>query len=209
MSASPSASSKRTNPLLLLIEVPAVIVLFIMMIHVTANALLRAFASSPIPNTLEITQYIYLPIIALLGFMAAQARGEHIVADLVTHYFPKWARRGVLAGGYILGVVVMFGFAWYGLEEALHARDIGKTAGVSTVVAWPVYFLVPLAFGVLTVQLALAAVRALRGAEDDTDPIDDELSRINEEVEAEESATAGHISTPSASTTATPDSEKK
>lgn len=201
MSASPSASSRRQNPLLLLIEVPAVIVLFVMMIHVTANALLRAFASHPIPNTLEITQYVYLPIIALLGFMAAQARGEHIVADLVTHYFPLQVRRAVLFCGYALGVVVMFGFAWFGLEEALHARDIGKTAGVSTVVSWPVYFLVPISFGVLTVQLAFAAARVLRGAEDDTDVIDDEVARINEEIE-------GELGSSSANSTL-PDSEKK
>src|SRR5690606_32736851 len=112
MSASPSAS-KRPRPLQLLIEIPAIVVLFVMMIHVTANALTRAFASSPIPNTLEITQYIYVPIIALLGFMAAQSRGEHIVADLVAQYFPKRVRRVVLAGGYLLGVVVFLGFAWF------------------------------------------------------------------------------------------------
>ncbi|WP_051017505.1 TRAP transporter small permease [Rhodococcus sp. R1101] len=184
MSASPSAS-KRPSPLQLLIEIPAIVVLFVMMIHVTANALTRAFASSPIPNTLEITQYIYVPIIALLGFMAAQSRGEHIVADLVAQYFPKNVRRAVLAGGYAIGVVVFLGFAWFGLQEALHARDIGKTAGVSTVVAWPVYFLVPIAFGVLTVQFALAGIRVLRGAEDAVDSVEEadaEVARIQEEV---------------------------
>ena len=167
MSASSSASSARPDRLRLLIEVPAVVVLFVMMIHVTANALLRAFASHPIQNTLEITQYIYLPIIALLGFMAAQARGEHIVADLVTHYFPRRVRRAVLACGYLLALIVMGGFAWFGAKAAIHAQEIGKTAGVSTVVSWPVLYLVPLAFTVLTLQLAFAAVRALRGGEDE------------------------------------------
>ncbi|MBF6347561.1 TRAP transporter small permease [Nocardia flavorosea] len=186
----------------LLIEVPAVIVLFVMMIHVTANALLRAFASSPIQNTLEITQYIYLPIIALLGFMAAQSRGEHIVADLVTHYFPRPARRAVLSGGYILASIVTAGFAWFGLEEALHARDIGQTAGVSTVVSWPVLFLVPIVFAVLTVQFGIAAVRALRGAEDDTQDGDETADAT---VAAD--IPAGHSTTVAAGTTS--DSEKK
>lgn len=200
MSASSSASSNRPNRLLLFIEVPAVIVLFVMMIHVTANALLRAFASSPIQNTLEITQYIYLPIIALLGFMAAQARGEHIVADLVTHYFPLRVRRWVLFGGYVLTMLVCAGFAWYGLQEAIHAREIGKTAGVSTVESWPVYFLVPIAFGVLAVQVGFAAVRALRGGEDE-DATDTEVNRINEEIDAERALEHSAL-TPS-------DSEKK
>ncbi len=196
MSASPSASSKPSSRLLLLIEVPAVIVLFVMMLHVTANALMRAFASSPIPNTLEITQYIYVPVIALLGFMAAQARGEHIVADLVAHYFPTRIRRAVLFFGYMLGVVVFFGFAWFGLEEALHSRDIGKTAGVSTVVAWPVYFLVPIAFGVLCVQFAFAGVRALRGAEDSVDATDAEVARITDEIDEEAGVSAASATAP-------------
>ncbi|MEU4837764.1 TRAP transporter small permease [Nocardia testacea] len=191
MSASTRAASARPPRLRLLIEVPAVIVLFVMMLHVTANALLRAFAASPIQNTLEITQYIYLPIIALLGFMAAQARGEHIVADLVTHYFPQPVRRVVLSAGYLAALVVMAGFAWYGLEEALHAREIGQTAGVSTVVSWPVLFLVPIAFAVLAVQFGAAGVRALRGAEDGND---DEIEAV-----AAAAATAG----------TTVDSEKK
>lgn len=202
MSASARASGARPNRLRLLIEVPAVIVLFVMMIHVTANALLRAFASSPIQNTLEITQYIYLPIIALLGFMAAQSRGEHIVADLVTHYFPRPARRAVLSGGYILASIVTAGFAWFGLEEALHARDIGQTAGVSTVVSWPVLFLVPIVFAVLTVQFGIAAVRALRGAEDDTQDGDETADAT---VAAD--IPAGHSITVAAGTTS--DSEKK
>ncbi|WP_280462236.1 TRAP transporter small permease [Nocardia carnea] len=202
MSASARASGARPNRLRLLIEVPAVIVLFVMMIHVTANALLRAFASSPIQNTLEITQYIYLPIIALLGFMAAQARGEHIVADLVTHYFPRPARRAVLSGGYVLALIVTAGFAWFGLEEALHARDIGQTAGVSTLVSWPVLFLVPVAFAVLTVQFGFAAVRALRGAEDETE---DEDATVAGDIGGE--IQAGHSSTVPAGTTS--DSEKK
>ncbi|NUS93681.1 MAG: TRAP transporter small permease [Nocardia sp.] len=196
MSASTRATGARPPRLRLLIEVPAVIVLFVMMLHVTANALLRAFASSPIQNTLEITQYIYLPIIALLGFMAAQARGEHIVADLVTHYFPRRVRRAVLGTGYAAALIVMAGFAWYGLDEALHARDIGQTAGVSTVVSWPVLFLVPIAFGVLAVQLGLAAVRALRGGED-ADPVD----AIDDEIETG-AAAAAPVGT-------TSDSEKK
>ncbi|NKY55138.1 TRAP transporter small permease [Nocardia flavorosea] len=200
MSASARASGARPHRLRLLIEVPAVIVLFVMMIHVTANALLRAFASSPIQNTLEITQYIYLPIIALLGFVAAQQRGEHIVADLVTHYFPRQVRRGVLFAGYTVALIVSAGFAWFGLEEALHARDIGQTAGVSTVVSWPVLFLVPVVFAVLTVQFGLAAVRAVRGAEDE-----DRDATMAGDIDGE--VRAGHSSAVPTGTTS--DSEKK
>ena len=171
----------------LLIEVPAVLVTFAMMAHITANALLRTFANDPLPNTLEITQYWYLPIIAFLGFIAAQARGQHIAADLIYERFPEVTKRYVLAVLALLSAVVCLGFAWFGWGEAVHAREIGKTAGVSDLVAWPPYFLVPIAFGVLTVQFLWAAFRALTRGDTQhvvTDPDDVLLLEELDDLEA-------------------------
>lgn len=145
----------------LLIEVPAVLVTFVMMVHITANALMRTFADEPIRHTLEVTQYWYLPIIAFLGFMAAQARGQHIAADLIYERFPEATKRYVLAVLAVVSAVVCLGFAWFGWGEAVHAKEIGKTAGVTDLPAWQPYFLVPFAFGVLVVQFLYSAVRAL------------------------------------------------
>lgn len=156
-----ASSAGRESRLLLLIEVPAVIVTFVMMVHIAANALLRSLGGNPINHTLELTQYWYVPIIALLGFVAAQARNEHIVADLIFDKLPEVTRRWVLGFGYVVTAVVMAGFAWYGWEEALHSAKIGDTAGVSTLISWPVAFLVPLVFASLTVQFGYVAYRAV------------------------------------------------
>ncbi|GAA2853203.1 hypothetical protein GCM10010517_11020 [Streptosporangium fragile] len=167
MTASPATAPKRRHGVELLIEVPAVIVTFVMMIHITANALLRALANSPLPNTLEIVQYWYLPTVAFLGFVAAQYRGQHIAADLVFQMLPDVTRRYVLALVFVLCTVLSAGFAWFSWGEAVHAMQTGKTAGVSDVVAWPAYFLVPLAFASLTVQFGLASLRAVTHPEAD------------------------------------------
>lgn len=161
MSSTHSPTQERHSLLRLLIEVPAIVVTFVMMLHITANALLRSFANSPLPNTLEIVQYWYLPFVAFIGFMAAQQRGQHIAADLVFQLLPHPVRRFVLAGGCFLAAALSLGFAWYGLGEALHAMDVRMTAGVSNVVSWPAYFLVPIAFASLTLQFSVAAVRAV------------------------------------------------
>jgi TRAP-type C4-dicarboxylate transport system permease small subunit len=145
----------------LLIEVPAVIVTLVMMVHITANALLRTFAHDPIQHTLEIVQYWYVPTVAFLGFVAAQHRGQHIAADLVFELLPKVTRRFVLCAVFVICAVLCLGFARYGWNEATHALDIRKTAGVSDVPSWPSYFLVPFAFAILTVQFAIASVRAI------------------------------------------------
>ncbi len=170
-----ASGARRRRRLDLLIEVPAVITTFAMMVHITANALLRTFFDKPLPNTLEITQYWYLPVVAFLGFVAAQRRSQHIAADLIYERFPEVTKRYVLAVMFLLAAVVSLGFARFGWDEAVHAREIGKTAGVSDLVAWPPYFLVPLAFGSLTVQFLLAAARAVFRPEADhfvSDPDD-------------------------------------
>jgi len=138
-----------------------VIVTFLMMFHITANALLRTFADQPLPDTLEITQYWYLPIVAFLGFIAAQHRGQHIAADLIFERLPHVVRPYVLSLMFALCALVSAGFAWFSWPEALHSYDIGRTAGVSDLISWPTYFLPPVAFAVLTVQFVWAAVRSI------------------------------------------------
>jgi TRAP-type C4-dicarboxylate transport system permease small subunit len=152
---------KRRTAFEYLIEVPAVIVTFVMMFHITANALLRTFWDAPLPNTLEITQFWYLPIIAFLGFVAAQHRGQHIAADLIFERLPHVVRPYVLSLMFVLCAVTSAGFAWFSVPEALHSYDIGRTALVSDLISWPTYFLPPIAFTVLTVQFLWAAVRSV------------------------------------------------
>jgi TRAP-type C4-dicarboxylate transport system permease small subunit len=156
-------SKRRGVVLEWLIEVPAVIVVFAMMLHVSANALSRSLLDHPLPNTLEVVQYWYLPIVALLGFVAAQARGQHIAADLIYERLPRSARPVVLGVLLLLSAAVCVAFAWYSWPEALEAFETRRTAGVSSVPVWPVVFLVPAVFAVLSVQMVVAAVQAFRG----------------------------------------------
>lgn len=155
-------SGRRIRPELL-IEIPAVLVTFVMMIHITANALLRTFARAPIAHTLEITEYWYMPIIVFIGFIAAQLRNEHTKADFIFNYLPIVTRRWVLGIAYIVITATSLGFAWFGLLEALKAFEVQRTAGASTLPAWPTTFLAPISFGVLTVQFAIFSIQTLRG----------------------------------------------
>jgi TRAP-type C4-dicarboxylate transport system permease small subunit len=146
-----------------LIEIPAIVVTFIMMVHISANALLRAFARAPMADTLEITQYWYMPVIVFIGFVAAQARREHVTADFIYNLLPTTVRPYVLGGGYALVMLTCAGFAWFGWGEAMTAFEVKRVAGASGVPAWPTYFLAPLSFAVLTVQFAIVSVQAIRG----------------------------------------------
>lgn len=149
------------------LEVLAAVVILVMMIHIVFNGVLRAFFRMPIPFTLEIVQYWYLPVVALLGFVAAQHRGQHIAADFLFDLLPSLMKRYVLFLVLVVCALIAAGFAWFGFSEALHAMQTGRTAGSTTIPTWPVYFLVPAIFGSLTLQLGGSGVRALLHPEKD------------------------------------------
>lgn len=186
MSESATRTRGAARVLELLIEVPAVLVTFVMMAHISLNAIMRTWWRAPIDNTLEMVTYWYLPMVAFLGFIAAAQRGEHIAADLVYEMLPKVTRRFVLAVLFTVTAAVFFGFAWFGYGEANHAREIGKTAGVSDLVSWPSYYLVPLAFGIMTIQFLYSAVKAIRHPEQDHHVTDLEDGIVLEELSARE-----------------------
>lgn len=150
----------------LLLDVPTTLAIFAMMIHITANALFRSLANQPLAQTLEIVQYWYLPVVALLGFVTAQHRNEHITAGLIYEKLPRVVQRFVHLSTLVACCLVSFGFAWHGWGEAVSALEVNMTAGPSEVIIWPVYFLVPLAFACLTLQFAVVAIRAFRGTEE-------------------------------------------
>lgn len=144
--------SRRAFWLRQLVAVPAVVVLFLMTGHVVANALARTFFRHPFPNTLEVTQYWYVPIIALLGIIAAQQAGQHIAAELLYDKLDDVGKKVYTVVGLLLCIVISLGFTWFGLLEAIKSFEIGRTSGSTGLTIWPVYFLVPITFGTLAVQ---------------------------------------------------------
>lgn len=139
------------------IELAGGAVILAMMLHIVANALSRTVRNAPLDNTLEITEFWYMPALAMMGFVVAESRKHHIVVDLLYAHWPRIAQRFsyVLVCG--ATAAVMAAFAYYGLDDARHAMQIRKTGGVTTVPIWPAYFLVPLTFGVLVIQHVRAA----------------------------------------------------
>lgn len=158
------------------LEFLAAITLILMMLHVVANALLRSFANSPITGTNEYVGYWYLPLVAFIGFVAAQRRDEHIEARLVFDRLPKRNQREIDVFGLLLAGAAYLAFGWYGGLEAVDGFQIGLTGGVTGVVIWPVTFVVPFAFAILGVLVLFEAVAVARGTREPgvhADPVDD------------------------------------
>lgn len=158
------------------VQVLACVPLIAMMLHVTANAFSRKFFGHPLVDTLEISQYWYLPIIVGFGFALAVNTGEHTDAPILYQLF---SAPGKLAATAISGVVTVAlgaAFTWYTLTQALADMEIGRTGGTSGLVIWPATFAMPIGFGVMTVLFVIQFARKVRAM------------AVGEEASAEDSA---------------------
>ncbi|WP_181276223.1 TRAP transporter small permease [Brevibacterium oceani] len=143
--------------------------IIIMMLHIVLHALTRSLFDAPIYGTNEIVEYWYLPIVALLGIPAAQLQKEHITVTMAIERAKSATASVFKIFACILGALVSVGFAWFGFTRALTYMDIGRTADVSSVITWPVYFLIPVVFMLLAVLYVLDAIVIVRIGEPDLD----------------------------------------
>ena len=141
----------------------------VLMAHTVLNAVLRKTAIGSLYGTLEFGGYWYMAIIAMLGLIWAQQRGEHIDARLIFDFFPRAVQREVEIFNHLITFLICVGFTIYGWVEAVDKMDIGTTAGVSGVVIWPAYFFVPLGFGLMAIQVALDSGRLFKNQTPSTD----------------------------------------
>jgi len=154
----------RADRILLAFELPAVLALFAMMIQVSWNSISRFLFDNPVFATLEMTQFWYMPVISLFGFVAAQARREHVAADILFNRFGPVSKRVVAVLGFTVSAACTLGLAAYGFIEARENQEIGLTAGfLGEIPVWPLTYLVTISFGILTIQFLYAAVQSARG----------------------------------------------
>lgn len=152
------------------LSVLAAIATVLMMLHVVAHALMRFFLNSPLYGTNEIVAYWYLPAIALLGIPAAHLQNEQITVTLITEPMGRVYKNilGIFAG--VVCVLVSVGFAVYGFREAVDKMEMGATAGVTDIVTWPIYFLVPITFTLLALLNVFDIYLIARTGNPDIDP---------------------------------------
>ncbi|WP_051297320.1 TRAP transporter small permease [Brevibacterium album] len=142
-----------------------------MMLHVVAHALMRFFFNAPIYGTNEIVAYWWLPAVALLGIPAAHLQKEHITVTLVTDRLSQRTGNIFKIFACIVCGLASVGFMVFGFQEAMKNFSIGSTAGVTDIITWPVYFLVPLVFASMAVLYILDIVVIARTGRSDLDPL--------------------------------------
>lgn len=128
-------------------------------LNIAADVLLRNIAGVPMPGTLEVTQYVWMPALVFLALAYTEHKNEHIRAEiLVDRLSPRLSRITSVVLKMAAAVVILCA-AYYALLSTIHAASIGlEIIGGVTIAVWPMKILMTIALVAYAVQLLIGAV---------------------------------------------------
>ncbi len=138
----------------------ATIGLVAMMLHISLDILFSLILNAPFATTSAIVTNYYMIAVAFLPILAAEYRGSHIGMSLATDRLPPRPKRllatlvlAITAGVYAL----LTAQSWQQASEKLSitAYTIEQTSKIYT---WPSFFMLPAAFGAMTILLTLKVI---------------------------------------------------
>lgn len=139
----------------------AAVAIFLLMVLGTAQILLRTVFNSPIAGYIDLVE-LSMAGMAFLGAAYCQRLGAHIRMEiLVARLRGRWLWAlevfGTTVALIIIGVLV-----WYGWGHFLRSYTLGDTTIDAEFPVWPSKLLVPVAFALWWIRLAIQLVGSLR-----------------------------------------------
>ena len=166
------------------IRVVAVVALFAILVQTLAHVVARYFFNSGVPNTLELVSAWYMPIAIFLGFVVAKAEREHIEARLIFDKLSPKNQRALRVFISLLAIVITALFAVLTLQMALKGFSIKETVGYAGLIVWPVYFVLPFSFAIMSLLYVADFIDDVRGRNERTQALEPHITVDEEGVSA-------------------------
>lgn len=136
----------------------------LMALHVLVDVLARNIVGRGFPGTLDIVQYWWMPLGAVLPMALAELRNEHITVTILTEKLHGFAKRFFDTVTGTLSLVIIAAVTYYSSFSALHAMERGERAlGAAWLPIWPIQLIVVAALAMFTLQLVATVYRSVLG----------------------------------------------
>jgi TRAP-type C4-dicarboxylate transport system permease small subunit len=132
-----------------------------MMIHVTADVLMRYFFNHPIRDTIETASYYYMILIVFLPLAFVERKSEHIEVELFVQFLGTRLRNVFYVAGRLFSIIFFSILTYASWVDAVDYARIRETPMGSNLEIWPSRFALPIGFGLLVLAMALHAAKAL------------------------------------------------
>jgi TRAP-type C4-dicarboxylate transport system permease small subunit len=134
----------------------------LMLVHITADVVMRQLFRLPLPATVEIVSRYYMVMVAFLGLPWAERRGDAIRVELLAPLLSGWLAR---PNRILVRLACIGAYALLAYTSWTHA--VGEWRSGTYVISlqmqvpvWPSYFLLPVAFALAA---AVSVEHLLRG----------------------------------------------
>ena len=135
--------------------------LFLMMVQMVVDVVMRKFFNRPIEGSLEIVSVYHMVAVVFLPLALVELRHEHISVDLLVQSFPAGLRRAVNVFGYLVCAVFFAVLAYQTLLDAIESLRINEIMMSSIYVTiWPAKFMLPIGFLLMLAAVLLNAWKA-------------------------------------------------
>ncbi len=133
---------------------------FTLMFLITADVIAKRGFLNPITGVYEMVQYIFMPLIVFPGLALCYSSNLLPKFDLLHSNIGKKANYGLEIFRMIVEIlvfIIMFRFSFSLVAKGLANMD-AVPMGKSTLATWPVYFLSPIGFGLLLLQVIVTRI---------------------------------------------------
>lgn len=134
--------------------------LLLMMLHVSADVVLRYMVGLPIPDTIETASYYYMILVVFLPLAFVERRSEHVEVELLVQVLSARLRNALYVAGRLFAVAVFGLLAYQSWLDAQYYAELRETPMGSALEIWPSRFALPIGFAFMVLALLLHAVKA-------------------------------------------------
>jgi TRAP-type C4-dicarboxylate transport system permease small subunit len=137
-------------------------VLFLMLVVTIADVIADKLIKLPFPGSTELVMSI-MPISVCAFLLSLQIKKRHIVIDIMVNMLGPKARVFLQLLTPPCGIFLFGLLTWLSVPLAIHSVRIGEhTGGNVGVPMYPAKVMIPIATGLVTIQLIIELVRILR-----------------------------------------------
>jgi TRAP-type mannitol/chloroaromatic compound transport system permease small subunit len=137
-------------------------VLFLMLVVTIADVVADKLLKLPFPGATELVMSI-MPISVCAFLLSLQIKKRHIVIDIMVNMLGPKARVFLQLLTPPCGIFLFGLLTWLSVPLAIHSVRIGEhTGGNVGVPMYPAKVMIPIATGLVTIQLIIELVRMLR-----------------------------------------------
>jgi len=144
----------------------AEVAITLMMLHITAEVLLRQFFLQSLDAVPEIVAYYYMGGLVFFSLAYVTRANGHISAEIFTQVMPARARE--LLEGFIALALCLFMamFTWQTFMEAVTMTRIEEVHQAATMLVpkWPPRWFLPIGGGMMAIYALLIAIQKFRGS---------------------------------------------